>query len=65
MKGLCTDKLSRQLEKLSAEKPVQPKARRYIYNNVTPEALQFEMYTHSPQTGLITDEGLIYLADGP
>lgn len=41
MKGLCTDKLSRQLEKLSAEKPVQPKARRYIYNNVTPEALQF------------------------
>ncbi|HFI6262786.1 TPA: YfjI family protein [Escherichia coli] len=57
MKGLCTDKLSRQLEQLSAEKPVQPKAKRYIYNNVTPEALQFEMYTHSPQTGLITDEG--------
>ncbi|EKN4697771.1 DUF3987 domain-containing protein [Yersinia ruckeri] len=56
-KGLCIDELSRQLEKLSAEKPVPPKARRYIYNNVTPEALQFEMYTHSPQTGLITDEG--------
>lgn len=35
MKGLCTDKLSRQLEQLSAEKPVQPKAKRYIYNNVT------------------------------
>ncbi|HEY3591005.1 MAG TPA: YfjI family protein [Buttiauxella sp.] len=56
-KGLCIDELTRKLEKLSAEKPVPPKARRYIYNNVTPEALQFEMYTHSPQIGLITDEG--------
>lgn len=40
-----------------AEKPVPPKARRYIYNNVTPEALQLEMHINSPQTGLITDEG--------
>lgn len=56
-KGICTDELSRKLERLSAEKPVPPKARRYVYNNVTPEALQLEMYTHSPRTGLITDEG--------
>ncbi|MEZ2400983.1 YfjI family protein, partial [Raoultella planticola] len=57
MKGLCTVKLSGQLEGLYAEKPEPPKARRFIYNNTTPEALQFAMYTHSPHTGLITDEG--------
>lgn len=57
MKGICTNEFSLQLEALYAEKPVPPKARRYIYNNVTPEALQLEMHTNSPQTGLITDEG--------
>jgi hypothetical protein len=57
MKGICTNEFSRQLEALYAEKPVPPKARRYIYNNVTPEALQLEMHINSPQTGLITDEG--------
>ncbi|HHW4415657.1 TPA: DUF3987 domain-containing protein, partial [Citrobacter gillenii] len=57
IKGLCTVELSGQLEKLYAEKPEPPKARRFIYNNTTPEALQFAMYAHSPHTGLITDEG--------
>lgn len=57
MKGLRTDDFSRQLEALYTEKPEPPKARRYIYNNTTPEALQRAMYIHSPQTGLITDEG--------
>ena len=55
--GLCIIAVSQQLQALYAEKPVPPKARKYIYNNVTPEALQLEMYTNSPQTGLITDEG--------
>lgn len=57
IKGLCVNAVSQQLQELYAEKPVPPKARKYIYNNVTPEALQLEMYTNSPQTGLITDEG--------
>ena len=57
MKGICTNEISLHLQALYAEKPVPPKARRYIYNNVTPEALQLEMHTNSPQTGLITDEG--------
>ncbi|HGL6400158.1 TPA: YfjI family protein [Citrobacter koseri] len=57
IKGLCTVELSGQLEKLYAEKPEPPKARRFIYNNTTPEALQFAMYAHSPHTGLIADEG--------
>lgn len=57
MKGKCTDEFSLQLKALYAEKPEPPKARRFVYNNTTPEALQFAMYTQSPQTGLITDEG--------
>ncbi|EMB6256477.1 YfjI family protein [Serratia sp. PF2-63] len=57
IKGQCTDELSQCLRKLLAEKPVPPKTRKRIYNNVTPEALQTAMHSHSAHIGLIADEG--------
>ncbi|UPQ70155.1 YfjI family protein [Kluyvera ascorbata] len=56
-KGECTHEESQNLRALQLEKPVQPKICQHIYNNVTPEALQFAMYSHSPHIGLIADEG--------
>ncbi|AZK61594.1 MULTISPECIES: YfjI family protein [Pectobacterium] len=56
-KGLCTNEVSLRLRELQVEKPIRPKISKYIYNNVTPEALQLAMYSHSPHTGLMADEG--------
>ncbi|MDE9625206.1 DUF3987 domain-containing protein [Citrobacter portucalensis] len=56
-KGECTHEESQSLRVLQLEKPVQPKIGQHIYNNVTPEALQLAMYSHSPHIGLIADEG--------
>ncbi|MFJ3264846.1 YfjI family protein [Serratia liquefaciens] len=57
IKEQCTKELSQRLRMLLAEKPVPPKTRKRIYNNVTPEALQIAMHSHSPHAGLIADEG--------
>lgn len=57
IKGQCTDELSQRLRKLLADKPVPPKTSKRIYNNVTPEALQTAMHSHSAHVGLIADEG--------
>ncbi|EKH3110466.1 DUF3987 domain-containing protein, partial [Salmonella enterica] len=55
--GECTHEELQNLKALQFEKPVQPKIGQHIYNNVTPEALQLAMYSHSPHIGLIADEG--------
>ncbi|TKV07677.1 DUF3987 domain-containing protein [Citrobacter sp. wls619] len=57
MKGQCVEEETIRLRELQAEKPVRSKISQCIYNNVTPEALQFAMYSHSPHVGLIADEG--------
>ncbi|WP_411749429.1 YfjI family protein [Serratia marcescens] len=57
IKGQCIEELSQRLRKLLTEKPVPPKTRKRIYNNVTPEALQTAMHSHSAHVGLIADEG--------
>ncbi|MDM2804713.1 YfjI family protein [Citrobacter sp. Cpo109] len=56
-KDQCTKSESQRLVELQSEKPVLPKIGQYIYNNVTPEALQFAMYSRSAHIGLIADEG--------
>ncbi|MFN3067813.1 YfjI family protein [Serratia sp. J2] len=56
-KGQDTEALSQRLREFQVDKPIPPKIRRHIYNNVTPEALQLAMYSHSPHVGLIADEG--------
>lgn len=56
-KGRCTEELSQLLRELQIEKPISPKISRCIYNNITPEALQFAMHNHSSHVGLIADEG--------
>lgn len=56
-KGQPTEQESQRLRELQIEKPILPKCNRLIYNNTTPEALQFTMYNHSPNIGLIADEG--------
>lgn len=56
-KGQPTELESQLLRELQIEKPILPKCNRLIYNNTTPEALQFTMYNHSPNIGLIADEG--------
>ncbi|MDT1065155.1 YfjI family protein [Providencia stuartii] len=52
-----TEETLKELKALQVEKPVQPKHHRYIYNNVTPEALQMGMFNNYPHIGLIADEG--------
>ncbi|HDU8580784.1 YfjI family protein [Morganella morganii] len=56
-KGLNADEPAAQLKQLYGQKPAAPKIRKRIYNNTTPEALQYGMYTKSPHVGLIADEG--------
>ncbi|OHT22347.1 hypothetical protein A3Q29_11040 [Providencia stuartii] len=56
-KGLIMETESQMLRALQIEKPLLPKCPRYIYNNVTPEELQFAMYNYSSNIGLIADEG--------
>lgn len=56
-KGQPTELESQRLRELQIEKPILPKCNRLIYNNATPEALQSAMYNHSPNIGLIADEG--------
>lgn len=56
-KGLSTEVESQTLKALQIEKPIVPKSPRYIYSNVTPEALQSAMYNYSSNVGLIADEG--------
>lgn len=56
-KGLIIETESQMLRALQIEKPLLPKCPRYIYNNVTPEELQFAMYNYSSNIGLIADEG--------
>ncbi|MEQ5400437.1 YfjI family protein [Providencia rettgeri] len=56
-KGQPTELESQRLRELQIEKPILPKCNRLIYNNTTPEALQFTMYNHSQNIGLIADEG--------
>ena len=55
--GQSTEEVSERLKGLQIEKPIQPKHHRYIYNNVTPEALQMGMFNNYPHIGLIADEG--------
>lgn len=55
--GQSTEVESKRLKELQAEKPMRPKSQRYIYSNVTPEALQSAMSQHSSNIGLIADEG--------
>lgn len=55
--GQSTEEQLEKLKILQIDKPIQPKYHRYIYNNVTPEALQIGMYNHYPYIGLIADEG--------
>lgn len=57
VKGQPTELEFQRLRELQIEKPILPKCNRLIYNNTTPEALQFTMYNHSPNIGLIADEG--------
>ncbi|HHR5876700.1 TPA: YfjI family protein [Providencia alcalifaciens] len=57
VKGQPTELEFQRLRELQIEKPFLPKCNRLIYNNTTPEALQFAMYNHSPNIGLIADEG--------
>lgn len=56
-KGLSIEDEVQRLRNLELEKPMPPKISKYVYNNTTPEALQFAMYSHSPHVGLIADEG--------
>lgn len=51
--GQSTEEVSERLKDLQIEKPIQPKHHRYIYNNVTPEALQMGMFNNYPHIGLI------------
>lgn len=55
--GQSTEGVSEELKALQIKKPIQPKHHRYIYNNVTPEALQMGMFNNYPHIGLIADEG--------
>lgn len=57
VKGECTASLSDALVELQLERPFIPKMNKIIYNNVTPEALQYAMYHHGSHIGLIADEG--------
>lgn len=57
VKGECTATLSDALVELQLEKPFLPKMNKLIYNNVTPEALQYAMYHQGSHIGLIADEG--------
>jgi len=57
IKGECTAALSDALVELQLEKPFLPKMNKLIYNNVTPEALQYAMYHQGSHIGLIADEG--------
>ncbi|MEX6224044.1 DUF3987 domain-containing protein [Providencia hangzhouensis] len=52
---------SQRLRELQIEKPILPKCNRLIYNNTTPEALQFTMYNHSQNIGLIADEAVTWI----
>lgn len=55
--GQNTEEQLERLKILQIDKPIMPRCHRYIYNNVTPEALQIGMYNHYPYIGLIADEG--------
>jgi len=57
VKGECTAALSDALVELQLEKPFLPKMNKLIYNNTTPEALQYAMYHQGSHIGLIADEG--------
>ncbi|EKT64549.1 YfjI family protein [Providencia burhodogranariea] len=56
-KDQCTEVESLRLRCLQIEKPTLPKSHRYIYNNITPEALQLAMHEQHSNIGLIADEG--------
>ncbi|MEQ5734110.1 MULTISPECIES: YfjI family protein [Providencia] len=56
-RGQSTEEILEKLKALQLEKPILPKHHRYIYNNVTPEALQMGMFNNYPHIGLIADEG--------
>ncbi|EPG9256226.1 YfjI family protein [Providencia rettgeri] len=56
-KGLATELEDAQYLAHSKLCPKLPKNEKRIYNNVTPEALQLNMFLHQSNIGLIADEG--------
>lgn len=56
-KGLATELEDAQYFTHSQQCPRLPKSEKRIYNNVTPEALQQNMFLHQSNIGLIADEG--------
>ncbi|HEJ9627173.1 TPA: DUF3987 domain-containing protein [Proteus mirabilis] len=52
-----TTDISERLIELNRQKPIKPRSNKCIYNNATPEAVQYGMYMNNSSIGLIADEG--------
>ncbi|VXC73317.1 conserved hypothetical protein [Enterobacterales bacterium 8AC] len=51
-----------ELEKHILKKPTKPSRMKLIYNNTTPEALQWGLYDNIPFAGLMSDEANVFFA---
>lgn len=54
--GIQFEKLNFRLHEHNLKKPIQPKRKKLIYNNATPESIVFGMYKNSSSAGIISDE---------